>query len=312
MDFTIFEYRELLKTLIEQDFSFLSLEGFIKNSTDKVILLRHDVDALPLNALRFARIQAENGVKGTYYFRIVPESFDEKIIKEVYSLGHEVGYHYEDISIVAEGQKIKVNTERRSSNFLILQDSMPMEKKLCSFAKESFLKNLTKLRELVPVKTICMHGSPMSRWDSRLLWKYYNYRDFDIIGEPYFDVNFNDVLYLTDTGRRWNGGNVSVRDKANDAKYTTGGINNFKDWTVQPVSGSLMNSTSESVVFQDYYEFKSTSEIIKAAKEVRLPDKIMMTFHPQRWTDSALPWAKELVWQNVKNAGKYFLIKVRN
>jgi hypothetical protein len=37
-----------------------------------------------------------------------------------------------------------------------------------------------------------------------------------------------------------------------------------------------------------------------------------MTFHPQRWTDSALPWAKELVWQNVKNAGKYFLIKVRN
>jgi hypothetical protein len=35
-----------------------------------------------------------------------------------------------------------------------------------------------------------------------------------IIGEPYFDVDFSKMLYLTDTGRRWDGGIVSVRDKA--------------------------------------------------------------------------------------------------
>jgi len=59
-----------------------------------------------------------------------------------------------------------------------------------------------------------MHGSPMSRWDSRLLWKYYDYKDFGITGEPYFDVDFDKVMYLTDTGRRWDGDFVSVRDKA--------------------------------------------------------------------------------------------------
>jgi hypothetical protein len=37
----------------------------------------------------------------------------------------------------------------------------------------------------------------------------------------------------------------------------------------------------------------------------------MMTFHPQRWTDDMVPWIKELVWQNVKNVGKYFLVRVR-
>jgi hypothetical protein len=36
------------------------------------------------------------------------------------------------------------------------------------------------------------------------------------------------------------------------------------------------------------------------------------TFHPQRWTDQPLPWAKELVLQNTKNVAKYFLNKIRD
>ena len=58
-----------------------------------------------------------------------------------------------------------------------------------------------------------MHGSPRSPWDSKDLWKKYNYRDYGIIGEPYFDIDFSKVLYLTDTGRHWDGEKVSVRDK---------------------------------------------------------------------------------------------------
>ena len=63
-----------------------------------------------------------------------------------------------------------------------------------------------------------MHDSPLSKYDNRLLWKYYNYRDYGIIGEPYFDIDFNDVFYLTDTGRRWDGEKVSVRDKVKRTK----------------------------------------------------------------------------------------------
>ena len=40
-----------------------------------------------------------------------------------------------------------------------------------------------------------------------------DYQDFGLIGEPYFDVDFNEVAYYTDTGRRWDGEDVSVRDK---------------------------------------------------------------------------------------------------
>jgi len=41
----------------------------------------------------------------------------------------------------------------------------------------------------------------------------YDFRDYGIIAEPYFDVAFDEVFYLTDTGRRWDGDRVSVRDK---------------------------------------------------------------------------------------------------
>jgi hypothetical protein len=55
--------------------------------------------------------------------------------------------------------------------------------------------------------------SPRSKYNNRDLWKRYDYRDFGIIGEPYFDVDFDKMFYLTDTGRRWDGWRVSVRDK---------------------------------------------------------------------------------------------------
>jgi hypothetical protein len=132
-----------------------------------------------------------------------------------------------------------------------------------------------------------------------------------IIGEPYFDVDFSKMLYLTDTGRRWDGGIVSVRDKAQGSGRRAQGEESFADWRVKPIPGSLMNMTQEGMDFKNKYKFRSTYDIITAAEEDELPDKIMMTFHPQRWTDKPVPWVKELVWQNVKNVGKYFLVKMR-
>jgi uncharacterized protein (UPF0276 family) len=44
-----------------------------------------------------------------------------------------------------------------------------------------FKEQLERLRRIYPVKTICMHGSPMSRHCERDLWERYSYRDFGII-----------------------------------------------------------------------------------------------------------------------------------
>ena len=301
MDFKINTYSKLLKALQKQGYFFPSFSQFLQKTNGKAIILRHDVDKLPGNALRFAQIEHKLGVKGSYYFRAVPESWDENIIKEIHDLGHEIGYHYENLT-TCNGNLNK--------------------------AIEDFKFNLEKIRNLTPVFTICMHGSPRSKWDSKDLWKKYNYKDFSIIGEPYFDVDFEDTLYLTDTGRRWNGGSVSVRDKGLGirkeglgrrdpafVKTSSGkeGLGDpYHDWRVKPKMGSLMRMTEKGTKFQTRYNFRSTNDIIRAAENGELPDKMMMTFHPQRWTNKTVPWVKELVWQNVKNVVKYYMIRIRD
>ena len=126
------------------------------------------------------------GVQATYYFRAVPVSWDEDIIREIFGMGHEVGYHYENLSMF----------------------NGDMDK-----AFENFKFNLERLREIVPVRTICMHGSPLSRIDNLDMWKKYDYKELGVIAEPYLDVDFGEVFYITDTGRKWNNEGASVRDR---------------------------------------------------------------------------------------------------
>jgi hypothetical protein len=285
MDFTLKKYKRLIMTLRDQGFCLISFEQSLSKFPDHSIILRHDVDKSPENSLVFAAIESDMGISGTYYFRCVPASWNEKIIRQIAGMGHEIGYHYEDLSATAQRRK-----------------GATTEKELVELAIERFKENLEKLRGIVPVKTICMHGSPMSRWDSRLLWKYYDYHDFGIIGEPYFDMNFDEMLYLTDTGRRWDGDPVNVRDKSINHKEHKEIAKDAKKEV--PHSHSLAPSSS--------LKFHSTFDIIRAADYGELPDKIMMTFHPQRWTDKKIPWAKELIWQNMKNIGKYFVIKMKD
>ncbi|MEA3317400.1 MAG: hypothetical protein U9R54_05545 [Bacteroidota bacterium] len=97
------------------------------------------------------------------------------------------------------------------------------------------------------------------------------------------------MFYLTDTGRRWDGWKVSIRDK----------VPQQEEWA------------------KDGLTFHSTKDIIKAVERgsalsgAEVLKQIMFTFHPQRWTDKPLPWVKELVLQNTKNIVKKFLVKYK-
>ena len=253
MDFTIKKYDSLLLSLVTAGYNFATLSGYLNSPTKKTIILRHDVDLLPLNSLQFAEIQADKKIVGVYNFRTVPKSFDETIIRQISELGHEIGYHYENMDI-CDGNIDK--------------------------AWDNFRYNLDRLRKLVDIKTICMHGSPRSKFDNRDLWQKYDYKSLGIIGDPYIDVDWNQVYYLTDTGRRWDGESVSVRDKVDsqNPKHTD------------------MN-------------FHSTVDIINSLDKNKFPDRVMFTMHPQRWTNNMVLWTKELIWQNVKNQIKKYRIQ---
>ena len=253
MDFTTNKYEELILALKNAEYEIVTYFEYCKGCrADKLVVMRHDVDRSVERARRLAEVELEVGVKASYYFRdkFINENSDD--IRYIESLGHEVGYHYEDLS---------------------------MEKGDVDKAYARFVRNIEKMRQVADVRTITMHGAPTSRFDSKEMWRVCDYKKLGLIGEPQFDVDWNDMFYLTDTGRSWNG--VSRRDKVAEFKL----IWEAKGWV-----------------------YKTTDDVIKAVRNGSFPKRMMMTTHPQRWADSWGEWLKELVMQKLKNIIKRFLI----
>ena len=237
MDFTIEKYRELIEAL---------------KSSGIEYRLRHDVDLRPDHSLRIAQVEAELGVKATYYFRTVPESYDEGIIRQIVSLGHTAGYHYESLTTC--------NGDMEA-------------------AYEDFCRNLERMRKVVPITTACAHGSPKSPHNSQSMWettrqqddettRQYDIHTLGIEYEPMIDTDFSKTLYLTDTGRRWDGYKVSVRDKV--PQYQ-------EQWI------------AEGLVFH------TTDDIIRALRNPKYPihkHDLLINTHPQRWMPFGLGWMK--------------------
>lgn len=248
MDFTVEKYKELLEAL----------------KIHNHLILRHDVDLNPDFSLRIAQVEAAAGLKAIYYFRTVPESYNEEIIRQIVSLGHRAGYHYESLTTC--------NGDMEA-------------------AYEDFCKNLEKLREVVPITTACAHGSPRSPWNSQEMWETTKQHDIHALGidyEPMLDTDFSKTLYLTDTGRRWDGYKVSVRDKV-------------PQYQEQWEKAGLV--------------FHSTDDIIRALRNPEHPihqKELLINTHPQRWMPIGLGWLKETTLQNVKNIAKRIIVLNQN
>lgn len=231
MDFTLEKYEELCLSLIESNYEILTVYSYLQNKSNlinrkKFAILRHDVDRLPGHALKMAKLEKKLGIQSTYYFRF-PYTFRPEIIKKIYNMDHEVGYHYEVLT-KARGDFKK--------------------------AIELFEYELNKFRKLVEVKTICMHGAPLYRYDNRDLWKKYNFRDFGIVGEAYLSVD--NLNYFSDTGRTW-----SWKSKGRDRLPN-------------------INST---------IEICKTDELISLVKKQELKN-VYILVHPERWSSNITEW----------------------
>jgi hypothetical protein len=260
-EFTLDIYELILKSFSFQGYVFSTFEEYVLNHKNKVVILKHDVDKLPKNALRMANLEKRLGIKTSYYFRTIDRVYDESIIEKIAGLGHEVSYHYEDLTI-AKGDYNK--------------------------AIQLFEKNLKKIRKFCPAKTICMHGSPLSKFDNQKIWEKFDYRDYGIIADCYLDVDFDEVFYITDTGRSWNKSTASVRDKVVRAEDGGPRLNPLRSSSAKNLTGQAEGRTKESG-FRDKLKtkfditIKDTHDLIEKIQNNELPDKIMMNVHPQRW-----------------------------
>lgn len=248
LDFTFKKYKELCNTMSNSDYTILTIEEYLDLDTKpaKYIILRHDVDLKPKRSLEIAQIEREFNIHSTYYFRITEEVYQPDLIEKIAVLGHEIGYHYEVLD-KANGDYIK--------------------------AIEIFEDEINELRKNYVIKTICMHGNSRTRWDNRDLWKHYDFKKFDIMGEAYLSIDFNEVAYFSDTARTWN------------PKYKV------KDF----------NSSSE-----DKLIINKTDDLIELIKEEEHPHFYILV-HPDDWCDDFGKWLSNFVTRKFKNIVKFYI-----
>jgi len=247
-DLTLNNYRSLCTAIKERqsDCRFISYLNSAKKGG--AIILRHDVDRKPKRALRMAKVESEVGILSTYFFRSTREAFRPEIMKEIEGMGHEVGYHYEAL-VKAKGDYDK--------------------------ASVLFEKDLRSFREHVEVRTICSHGSPLSKFDGRDLWKEKTFTNYGIAGDA--SVSVSGVAYFTDTGGKW-GSKANIRDNM-------GGNND----------DLVVHATREMI------------ELLK--KEINI--NIYINCHPERWAINVIESAIQSVKDSTINAVKFIIMSVR-
>lgn len=186
-DFTLSKYRQMCHAIVASGYTVWPVARYMiaRDMPDLVVLLRHDIDRRPDNALRMAQLEHELGLVATYYVRMTRKVFKPRILREMGSMGHEIGYHYETLA-KAGGR---------------LQQAIGL-----------FEEELVRLRQVHDVQTISMHGAPLSPYDSRDLWTRFDFRQLGLVGETYLSLDYDRLAYLTDTGRSWATNRHNLRD----------------------------------------------------------------------------------------------------
>jgi hypothetical protein len=189
MSFRLAEYDALIGSLGPR--KRMAVIDFLESETGErgnTVILRHDVDRLAWRAAAMARLEADRGVRSTYYFRSTPNgNFPWRTLEEIGRLGHEIGYHYECLS-ACDGDRAAA----------LLQ----------------FERNLAILRRVSACRTVAMHGAPLSRHRNQDLLMGIDLAAYGLIGDASLSFARLPLAYFTDTGGRWDADNATnFRDR---------------------------------------------------------------------------------------------------
>jgi hypothetical protein len=172
--YTLKIYKEFLQELQKSEYSVKLFNQYTEEMVldeEKIhVFIRHDVDLSLNRLLKLTKLEKENGLVSTLFFRLHSKkySFEKAIpvIEYLYSEGFEIGFHYEVLS------QTKGNTEE---------------------AIDLFSKELDKLRGYVPIRVVAHHGD-----------KYSNHKVWPLIDKEKLEIwsayDMKRDIYITDTG----------------------------------------------------------------------------------------------------------------
>jgi len=102
--FTYDHYRHIIRSAQESGYEFISFPGVndYRNTERRICLLRHDCDNDLVAAAALARIEAEIGVRSTYFLMLRSAMYNllslpnRELAREIVGRGHWVGLHFDE------------------------------------------------------------------------------------------------------------------------------------------------------------------------------------------------------------------------
>lgn len=180
MEFTYQAYRGLLSHLRESGYIFTDYHGY--SAHPRCVILRHDIDNSLSQAVRLAEVEADLGVKSTYFVLLRTDFYNpasaasQKALSRIQALGHELGLHFDEMAYPQEGGS---STAVSSSTEELIRHEGEILADICG----------------CPITTVSMHRPSKATLEA----------DLRIPGmvNSYGQTFFRDFKYLSDSRRRW-------------------------------------------------------------------------------------------------------------
>lgn len=180
MEFTYTAYCGLLDLLRQGGYAFTDYHDYQANP--RCVILRHDIDNSLSQALRLAEIEAEEGVKSTWFVLLRTDFYNpasaasQKALRRIRELGHEIGLHFDEMAYAGEGG---IGTYASSSTEELIVREAGILSDICG----------------CPITTVSMHRPSKATLEA----------DLQIPGmvNSYGQTFFHDFKYLSDSRCRW-------------------------------------------------------------------------------------------------------------
>ncbi len=187
--FTYDYYQKMLKTATGSGYKITSFAGYDKQHP-RTVILRHDIDYTLDGVLRFGEIERELGITASYLVRMHADEYNPfacisfNVLQELSAMGHEIGLHYECMSVGrALGLPPDEVLKREKKT---LEDMLGFEIHTCS-----------EHRELSSV----VHGTPLFDETNDV-------REFGFTHYAMAPEYCQDMKYLSDSNANWKSGDL--------------------------------------------------------------------------------------------------------
>ncbi len=175
MEFTYQAYKDLLELLRNQGYALCGYHNYTE--FPRCAILRHDIDSSLSQAVKLAALEAEEGVRSTWFVLLRTEFYNPfsnnglAALQRIQSLGHEIGLHFDEAAYVS------------------------------GLEPDEVIRNIGKERRLLSelldteVLSVSMHCPSKVTLEA----------DYHIPGaiNAYSRTFFHDFKYLSDSSRRW-------------------------------------------------------------------------------------------------------------